>query len=101
MKKKKQPTKRQKHIPERTCIACRTPRPKRQLVRIVRTSEGLVQIDESGKQNGRGAYLCRCQTCWEQALKRGALNRALRITVSAAELATLRSYATILPETLA
>jgi len=100
MMKKKQPVKRQKHIPARTCIACRTSRPKRQLIRIVRTPEGQVQIDESGKQNGRGAYLCRCQTCWEQALKRGAINRALRVTVSAEVQAVLSHYAATLPETL-
>ena len=100
MSKKSKPTRRKKHIPERTCIACRTSRAKRQLIRIVRTPEGQVCVDETGKQNGRGAYLCRCQTCWQQAIKRGSINRALRITLSAEDLDLLETYAATLPEAL-
>jgi len=96
----KQQPKQKKHVPQRMCIACRTPRAKRQLIRIVRNSAGQVQIDESGKQNGRGAYLCRCQLCWRQAFKRGAINRALRITLNAETQVTLKEYARMLPETL-
>ncbi|MBN1486888.1 MAG: YlxR family protein [Anaerolineae bacterium] len=84
---------KRKHIPERTCIACRTTRPKRELVRLVRTLEGTVVIDDSGKRSGRGAYLCRQQDCWEQALKRGLLNRALRLKLSDEEIDALREYA--------
>ena len=97
---KKQTPKRRKHIPLRTCIACRTPRPKRQLIRIVHTPDGAIQIDETGKKNGRGAYLCRCQACWTLALKRGTLNHALRITLSPEDHAVLQAYADTLPETL-
>jgi hypothetical protein len=100
MAKKKLQPKRKKHIPERTCIACRQPRPKRELVRVVRTPEGEVIVDELGKKNGRGAYLCRRQDCWLQALKHGTLNRALRITLKPEETASLRAYAATLPEIL-
>ncbi|HEU5089185.1 MAG TPA: YlxR family protein [Roseiflexaceae bacterium] len=70
---------RPKHVPERTCIACRRVDPKRALVRIVRDAQGRVQIDTGGKQAGRGAYLCHDPACWEQALRRRGLERALRV----------------------
>ncbi|MBC8163714.1 MAG: YlxR family protein [Roseiflexaceae bacterium] len=70
---------RQKHIPQRTCIVCRTTGAKRGLMRLVRDGEGRVSYDATGKRAGRGAYLCHLPQCWEQALKRGALVRALRI----------------------
>lgn len=98
-KKKQQP--RQKHIPERTCVACRAHDAKRALVRVVRLTDGGVVVDETGKQKGRGAYLCCQRACWDQALKRGALNRALRVTLTAEEIAALQAYAAALPETLA
>lgn len=88
---------KQRHIPERTCIACCTKRPKRDLVRVVRAAAGEVHIDETGKQNGRGAYLCRQQDCWEHALRRGSLNRALGATLNTDEIAALRAYAAALP----
>lgn len=75
----KQKAPRQKHIPQRTCIACRETDAKRGLLRIVRDAEGRVSLDPTGKRAGRGAYLCHRPTCWEQALKRGALTRALRV----------------------
>ncbi len=99
VKKKLQP-KRQKHIPERTCIACRRSLPKRELVRVVRTPEGAVVVDELGKKNGRGAYVCRQRECWRQALQGHALNRALRITLKPEEIASLQAYADSLPATL-
>lgn len=99
VKKKQQP--RPKHVPERTCIACRAQGAKRALVRVVRLPEGGVVVDETGKRKGRGAYLCRQRTCWNKALTRGALERALRVTLTAEEVAALQAYATSLPETLA
>ena len=68
-------------MPSRSCVACRTSRPKRELVRVVRTPDGRVLIDESGRLAGRGAYLCRDGACWRIAHERGALARALNITV--------------------
>lgn len=82
-----------KHVPERTCVACRTSRPKSALVRVVRLADGGVVVDETGKRNGRGAYLCRRPACWAQALKRGGLARALRVRLSAEEMASLQAYA--------
>ncbi len=99
MAKKKQQS-RPKHIPERTCVTCRVHGAKRALVRVARLSEGGVVVDETGKQKGRGAYLCRQRVCWSQALKRGALERALRVTLTAEEVAALQAYAAALPETL-
>ena len=52
---------RQRHIPQRTCVGCRTTTAKRQFVRIVRTAAGRVEVDLTGKKAGRGAYLCREQ----------------------------------------
>ncbi|HEY2705865.1 MAG TPA: YlxR family protein [Candidatus Dormibacteraeota bacterium] len=68
--------------PERTCIGCRTVRPKRELLRIVLPAEGPAALDPTGKRNGRGAYLCRDRgtTCLAQARRRHALVRALRTT---------------------
>lgn len=70
---------RPKHIPQRMCIACRRTDSKRGLMRLVRDAEGRVAADPTGKRAGRGAYICHDPSCWEQALKRHALQRALRI----------------------
>lgn len=71
----------QKHIPVRTCIVCRTKDDKRALIRLVRTDTG-VQIDRSGKMNGRGAYLCNSESCWERAVKTHVLEKALKMTLT-------------------
>ncbi|GAB4449914.1 MAG: YlxR family protein [Chloroflexi bacterium OHK40] len=73
------PPPRQKHIPQRTCVACRRSEPKRGLVRLVRNADGRVAVDVGGRRNGRGAYLCHDPLCWDLALKRRALERALKI----------------------
>ena len=67
----------QRHIPQRTCVACRSERPKREMVRIVRAPDGAVSVDPTGKRSGRGAYLCLQPPCWQAALKRHALDKAL------------------------
>ena len=87
-----------KHVPERTCVACRTPRPKRHLVRVVRTVEGGVEVDKTGRKAGRGAYLCPAQECWRLAKARKSLDQALAITVGAETWVTLEEYAERLPE---
>ncbi len=92
-------TGRKKHVPIRTCVACRSTDAKRALIRLVRVAEGQVVVDASGKLNGRGAYLCPQRTCWQKALKTGALARALKTTLSAETLAALQAYAQQLPET--
>jgi len=88
-----------KHVPLRTCIACRQVRPKREMVRIVRPPEGGVVVDERGKAAGRGAYLCRVRSCWAVAIRGGRLERALRAPVSEEEKEMLRAYSERLPET--
>jgi predicted RNA-binding protein YlxR (DUF448 family) len=82
---------RQKHKPQRTCIVCRENKEKRELIRVVRTPEKRVVIDPTGKANGRGAYLCRQSDCQDKGLQKGRLDRALKVTLSEADLAVLRS----------
>lgn len=74
-------TSRKRPVPERTCVACRSTRPKRELVRIVRTSDGSVALDATGKAPGRGAYLCTSLACWEKATKGSILEHAFRSTI--------------------
>ena len=87
-----------KHVPLRTCVACRDTKPKRELVRVVRVTPETVEVDPSGKKNGRGAYLCPAQECWHLAEKKRSLNHALQTTVSAEDWKTLWEYAEGLPE---
>ena len=82
-----------KHIPQRTCVGCRTSSAKREFVRTVRTPEGAVEVDATGKRPGRGAYLCGQRSCWEEALKKDRLARALRTTISSKDQEALRRYA--------
>jgi len=58
-----------KKIPMRRCVACGTSRPKQELIRIV-TTEGTAEVDASGRKNGRGAYLCKEQACYDLAKKK-------------------------------
>ena len=73
--RKRKPQPRQKHIPQRTCIACKQVRPKRELIRVVRTPEGHVELDPTSKKSGRGAYVCARRSCWDIALHKGKLER--------------------------
>lgn len=92
MSKKKKPA-RPKHVPQRTCFVCREKRDKRQLTRLVRTPEGNVLVDPTGKQNGRGAYLCDQISCWDKVLGNGRLlNQALKTTVTADDLAAIAPH---------
>jgi predicted RNA-binding protein YlxR (DUF448 family) len=88
---------RPRHIPERTCVACRRREAKRGLVRLVRTPEGQVEVDPTGRKPGRGAYLCPRLACWEEAIRRRALNRALRVVLTPEEIERLRQYARSFP----
>jgi predicted RNA-binding protein YlxR (DUF448 family) len=65
-------------IAQRTCAACRQVKDKRAMVRLVRTPSGAVEIDISGKREGRGAYLCHNPACWEKVLKSNCLEYALK-----------------------
>lgn len=70
---------RPKHVPQRTCVACRSTDAKRTLIRLVRTAEGTVEVDPTGKRAGRGAYLCARVRCWERGINERTLVRALRL----------------------
>jgi uncharacterized protein len=91
----KKPVTRVKHVPQRTCVGCRTVMPKRQMVRIVRGANG-VQVDPTGKVAGRGAYLHDRRECWQSGLK-GALAHALKIELSKEDRAHLEEFAKSLP----
>ncbi len=93
MEKTKVPKTRRKHVPLRSCIACRERYPKRELIRIVRSPEGTFEIDPKGKLAGRGAYLCRRRQCWEEALQPGRLSQALKCRVSAEDVVALKTRA--------
>ena len=71
----------QKKIPQRQCMGCRERMEKRQLIRVVRTPEGQVQLDFSGKVNGRGAYICPKAECLKKARKIKSLDRQLEVTI--------------------
>ena len=71
----------QKKIPMRQCLGCREMKPKRELIRVVRSPEGEINLDFRGKANGRGAYLCPDPDCLKKAAKARALERALETAI--------------------
>ena len=79
-----------KKTPMRMCTGCREMKPKNDLIRVVRTPEGEVKVDATGKINGRGAYLCKSVECLAKAEKANALTRALNITADRELYATLK-----------
>ena len=70
-----------KKVPQRKCIACQERDSKKGLMRIVKNKEGQIFLDETGKDNGRGAYICKSSECLKKAIKSKALNRAFKIEV--------------------
>jgi predicted RNA-binding protein YlxR (DUF448 family) len=96
MKVPKKPIQRVKHIPQRTCVGCRTVLAKRQLIRIVRTANGVV-VDPTGKLAGRGAYLHDRRSCWETGLE-GSLAHALKVDLTAADREHLEAFMNTLAE---
>jgi predicted RNA-binding protein YlxR (DUF448 family) len=91
-------TKRPKHVPLRTCIACRETKPKRELLRIVRTPEGHVLVDATGKKSGRGAYLCARLSCWETAIKKKRFEQEFELTLSDEDRAGVDAFIATLPK---
>ena len=71
-----------KHVPQRTCIACRQIKEKKALIRLVRAENGAAEVDISGRKPGRGAYLCPNKVCWELVLKKNRLEYPLRTKLS-------------------
>lgn len=70
-----------KKIPMRQCVGCREMKPKKELVRVVRSPEGVITLDLKGKSPGRGAYVCREETCLMRAVKSKALERAFSTAI--------------------
>ncbi len=71
----------EKKIPMRTCIACRSEKPKKELIRIVKNKEGVFAVDRTGKLSGRGAYICDNSNCAQKLLKKKLLNHAFEMEV--------------------
>jgi len=71
----------QKKIPQRQCMGCRERKAKRELIRIVRGTDGVVSLDFTGKRNGRGAYICPDPECLKKARKARALDRSLEVSI--------------------
>ena len=84
---------RTRPVPQRTCVGCNSTTNKRELVRVVRTPEGAVIADPTGKQPGRGAYVHQDPNCWTQALKKGRLERSLKTKIAPADVVALQAYA--------
>ena len=71
----------QKKIPQRQCMGCRERKPKRELIRVVRGTDGTVSLDFGGKAPGRGAYICPDPQCLQKAMKSKSLDRSLEVTI--------------------
>ena len=71
----------QKKIPQRQCMGCRERKPKREMIRVVRGTDGTVSLDFGGKMNGRGAYICPDMECLKKAIPSKALDRSLEVTI--------------------
>ena len=71
-----------KKIPMRMCVGCRQMKPKKELLRVVRSPEGEVSLDPTGKKPGRGAYGCYSADCLKRALKQGQLDRQLEVKLT-------------------
>ncbi len=81
-----------RRLPQRTCVACRRVDDKHGLIRLVRTMDGAIEVDVSGKKRGRGAYLCPNRACWENALKKNRLDYCLRTRLSDGDRQLLTEY---------
>lgn len=81
----------QKKIPMRQCVGCREMKPKRELLRIVRSQDGQVSVDPSGKKPGRGAYVCHSADCLKKSIRSKALSRAFGAEIPDSVFDTLRA----------
>ena len=71
-----------KKIPMRMCVGCREMKPKKELIRVVRSPEGVVSMDPVGKKPGLGAYVCRSEACLKRAIKQKQLERQLETSLT-------------------
>lgn len=89
---------KKKKVPLRTCIVCHKALSKKEMIRVVRTPEGVVELDPTGRKNGRGAYICGRMEGFERAMKTKAFERALKVQLSADDRDRLRQqFAEIAP----
>lgn len=86
-----------KKVPMRMCVGCREMKPKRELLRVVRSPEGEISFDLTGRRNGRGAYVCRSSQCLERAIRQKQLERAFSAPVSDAVRDALTAQLPTLP----
>ena len=70
-----------KKVPLRMCVSCGEMRPKKELLRMVKTPEGAIELDFTGKKNGRGAYICQSSECLKKAIKNKGLERSLKVNI--------------------
>ncbi len=70
-----------KRVPLRKCTGCQEMKSKKEMIRILRTSEGALILDATGRKNGRGAYVCPCMNCFEKAVKNRGIERSLKCRV--------------------
>lgn len=87
-----------KKIPLRMCVGCRESKPKRELIRVVRGPDGSVSMDPGGKKPGRGAYVCRKESCLTRAIKQKQLERQLGVRMTPEVAAALQEELAHLPE---
>ena len=87
-----------KKIPMRMCVGCREMKPKRELIRVVRSPEGEVSMDPVGKKPGRGAYVCRSAECLKRAIKQRQLERQLEVQLTEEVAQQLQQALENLPE---
>ena len=71
-----------KKKPERTCMACNEQKEKQELLRIVKSKDGIIEVDLTGKKSGRGAYICRNEACLEKLIKSKGLERVFEKEIS-------------------
>ena len=71
----------QKKIPQRQCMGCRERKAKREMIRVVRGTDGNVSLDFGGKAPGRGAYICPAPECLKKAIRSKSLDRSLEVTI--------------------
>ena len=77
-------------VPVRTCIGCNCQKPKKEMIRIIRTPDGKIEIDKTGKKSGRGAYLCGNVKCMDIAFRKNSLNKSLKQDIPLQTLEELR-----------
>lgn len=79
-----------KKIPSRICVGCGEAKEKRSMIRVVKGAEQMITLDETGKKNGRGAYICKNKDCLERALKTKGLERSLKVSIPEEVIVSLR-----------